>query len=90
MIVTDPNQTDNPIVFSNDAFQKLTGYGRNELIGKNCRFLQGPDTDPESIATIREAIAAGDDVAIDLLNYRTAMSEIPSATHAKSRPMLGR
>ncbi|OYX04752.1 MAG: histidine kinase [Caulobacter vibrioides] len=70
MIVTDATQTDNPIIFANDAFLKLTGYARDEVIGRNCRFLQGPDTDPETVKTVREAVTAGDDVAVDLLNYR--------------------
>jgi PAS domain-containing protein len=41
MIVTDPRQPDNPIVFANDAFLHLTGYRRDEVMGRNCRFLQG-------------------------------------------------
>lgn len=44
MVVTDPAQPDNPIVFCNVAFQMLTGYAREEIIGRNCRFLQGPKT----------------------------------------------
>ena len=44
MVITDPEHSDNPIVFFNEAFQKLTGYGRDEIIGRNCRFLQGPET----------------------------------------------
>lgn len=40
MIITDPKQPDNPIVFANDAFLELTGYDRHEIIGRNCRFLQ--------------------------------------------------
>ncbi len=70
MIITDPNQPDNPIVFANTAFQKLTGYSREELIGHNCRLLQGEDTDPEAIDRIRKAVVQGEDVAIDILNYR--------------------
>ncbi len=70
MIVTDATQADNPIIFANDAFLKLTGYAREEVIGRNCRFLQGPDTDPQAVAAMRQAIAAGEDIATDLLNYR--------------------
>ncbi|WP_312405768.1 PAS domain-containing protein [Rhizobium sp.] len=70
MIVTDPNQTDNPIIFCNEAFRKLTGYGDDEVIGRNCRFLQGPETDRDTIALMRERIGAGQDVAVDILNYR--------------------
>ncbi len=70
MIVTDPSQPDNPIIFCNEAFRKLTGYSDEEIIGRNCRFLQGAETDRETIAKIRDSIAAGQDVAVDILNYR--------------------
>ncbi len=70
MIVTDATQADNPIIFANDAFLRLTGYGRDEVIGRNCRFLQGSDTDPQAIEALRKAIAGGEDVAVDILNYR--------------------
>lgn len=70
MIVTDPNQADNPIIFCNEAFRKLTGYSDDEVIGRNCRFLQGPETDRDTIALMREGIGAGQDVAVDILNYR--------------------
>ncbi len=70
MIVTDPRQFDNPIVFANDAFLRLTGYSRLEVTGRNCRFLQGPDTDPAAVERIRAAIRQEVDVRVDLLNYR--------------------
>jgi len=70
MIVTDATQADDPIIFANDAFLKLTGYDREEIIGRNCRMLQGPDTDPQAVRAIREAIATGEPIAVDLLNYR--------------------
>lgn len=70
MVITDPAQADNPIVFCNEAFQALTGYTRQEIVGRNCRFLQGPDTNRKAVARVREAIENGHDVDIDLLNYR--------------------
>ncbi|MFO1117938.1 MAG: PAS domain-containing protein [Beijerinckiaceae bacterium] len=70
MLITDPSRPDNPIVFANEAFQDLTGYSREEVIGRNCRFLQGPETDPAVVARLRDAIHEGRDVAVDLLNYR--------------------
>ena len=70
MLVADATQPDNPIIFANDAFLKLTGYERGEVIGRNCRMLQGPDTDRQAVEAIQKAIAAGEDIAIDLLNYR--------------------
>ena len=70
MVITNPRLPDNPIVFCNEAFQDLSGYGREEVVGRNCRFLQGPDTDPEVIGRIRAAVGHGTDIAIDVLNYR--------------------
>lgn len=70
MLITDPRQFDNPIVFANDAFLRLTGYDREEVLGRNCRFLQGPETDPLAIEKIRTAIATRGDIAVDILNYK--------------------
>jgi len=70
MIITDPHQPDNPIIFANRAFVEMTGYERDELLGRNCRFLQGPETDPDAIAEIREAIAENREAATEVLNYR--------------------
>ena len=70
MIVTDPRRDDNPIVFANAAFLALTGYAHDEVIGRNCRLLQGRDTDPASVAAIRAAVEGRHDISIDLLNYR--------------------
>lgn len=70
MIITDPRKPDNPIVFSNDAFTKLTGYERDELLGRNCRFLQGADTDRDAVNRVREAVQQVRDISVDLLNYR--------------------
>jgi PAS domain S-box-containing protein len=70
MIVTDPRQPDNPVVFANDAFCRLTGYRRDEILGRNCRFLQGHGTDPATVAKIRAAVAARTSIEIDIRNYR--------------------
>ena len=58
MIVTDPRQYDNPIVFANDAFLHLTGYSRLEVMGRNCRFLQGPETDPAAVDRVRSCTSS--------------------------------
>lgn len=70
MIVTDPNQPDNPIVFSNNAFAKMTGYRMEDIVGKNCRFLQGPETSQEAISQVRDAIKRREEIAVEVLNYR--------------------
>ena len=70
MVITDPRQADNPIVFANDSFCRLTGYAREEIVGRNCRFLQGPDTDPEAVEQIRQAVNDRKSIQVDLRNYR--------------------
>ncbi|WP_132251795.1 hybrid sensor histidine kinase/response regulator [Methylobacterium segetis] len=70
MIVTDPHQADNPIIFVNRAFIRMTGYRRDELLGSNCRFLQGPETDRATVDEVRAAIAERREFATEILNYR--------------------
>lgn len=70
MLVTDARRGDNPIVWVNDAFLGLTGYERHELIGRNCRMLQGPGTDQAEVGRMRAAVAAAVPVACEILNYR--------------------
>ncbi|OLS63692.1 hybrid sensor histidine kinase/response regulator [Pseudomonas putida] len=70
MIVTDPNAPDNPIIFANQAFLDMTGYVSAEIVGRNCRFLQGPDTDPEVVDAIRDAVEGRYDFSTEILNYR--------------------
>lgn len=70
MIITDPRQDDNPIVFANKAFLDLTGYEESEIVGRNCRFLQGTDTDREAVRALRNAVAAREAISIEILNYR--------------------
>ena len=70
MLITDPRQDDNPIVFVNDAFVRLTGYQRDEILGRNCRFLQGDETDRGDVARIRDAIDRRTTIELDLRNHR--------------------
>lgn len=69
-IVTDPSQEDNPIIYTNRTFIEMTGYDRHEVMGKNCRFLQGEDTDPEDVDKLRKAIEAKEEITVILKNYR--------------------
>lgn len=70
MILTDPNLTDNPIAFANKAFLDLTGYEEAEILGRNCRFLQGAQTDRESVADLRSAIERRQSIGLEILNYK--------------------
>lgn len=67
---TDPNLPDNPIVYINEGFVQLTGYSRDEVIGHNCRFLQGDDREQEGAEQLRAAIAKSERVRVELRNYR--------------------
>lgn len=69
-VITDPSLPDNPIVFASQGFLTLTGYNLEQVLGRNCRFLQGPQTDPRAVAKIRKAISVGYDTSVCLLNYR--------------------
>ncbi|KAL8260434.1 hypothetical protein R6Q59_028387 [Mikania micrantha] len=68
-VITDPRLPDNPIIFASDSFLELTEYSREEILGKNCRFLQGPETDPSTVRKIREAIDNQREVTVQLINY---------------------
>lgn len=70
MVLTNPHLEDNPIVYVNDAFTRTTGYARSATIGRNCRFLQGEDTDKAAVDIIRTAIAQEQNAAVDILNYK--------------------
>jgi len=69
-LITDPNQPDNPITYVSEGFIRHTGYTRDEIIGRNCRFLQGPGTDPAVRAELRKAVEARRIVKVRILNYR--------------------
>ncbi|XP_071721024.1 phototropin-1 [Rutidosis leptorrhynchoides] len=68
-VITDPRLPDNPIIFASDSFLELTEYSREEILGRNCRFLQGPETDPSTVKKIREAIDNQREVTVQLINY---------------------
>lgn len=70
IVLTDARMPDNPIIYANEGFVRLTGYSKPEIEGKNCRFLQGADTDPDTLTKIREAIREERECVVELLNYR--------------------
>ncbi|MBN9121137.1 MAG: PAS domain S-box protein, partial [Planctomycetes bacterium] len=70
IVITDPSQPDNPIVYASPGFERITGHAAADVLGRNCRFLQGPDTDPAAGPRIREAIRRGEPWAGELLNYK--------------------
>jgi PAS domain S-box-containing protein len=69
-IITDFRHPDNPIVEANEPFTRLTGYTRDEALGQNCRFLAGPGTEPGPRSALREAIAGGQPIVVELTNYK--------------------
>jgi PAS domain S-box-containing protein len=70
IVITDPFLPDNPIIFANNAFIELTGYSVAEIVGKNCRFLQGMNSDQAELVTLREAIVERKPCCVILRNYR--------------------
>jgi len=70
IVITDAKQPHNPIIYVNPAFERITGYTAEEVIGKNCRFLQGNDTQQPQLAVLRSAIKEGRECHVVLSNYR--------------------
>ena len=70
VVFVDPHLPDSPMIYVSDEFEAQTGYSPEEAIGRNCRFLQGPDTNPDTVQAIRHALRAQTRFTIDILNYR--------------------
>ncbi|CAE6246963.1 unnamed protein product [Arabidopsis arenosa] len=68
-VISDPRLPDNPIIFASDSFLELTEYTREEILGRNCRFLQGPETDQATVQKIRDAIRDQTEITVQLINY---------------------
>jgi PAS domain S-box-containing protein len=68
--ITDPHQPDNPVIYVNAGFERITGYSAAEVLGRNCRFLQGPETDQTTLEKLRAAIREEQECVVELLNYR--------------------
>ncbi|MDR9394640.1 PAS domain-containing protein [Roseovarius sp. SYSU LYC5161] len=87
VVFSDPNTPDNPMIYVSEEFERQTGYSVDEAVGRNCRFLQGPDTDPEAVEAIRCALRARTRFAIDILNYRKDGSTF--VNRLRIRPIFG-
>lgn len=70
MVISNPRRPDNPIEVANAAFLDLTGYSEEQVVGRNCRFLAGPESDPVATEQIRIALRAPRPLLVDILNYR--------------------
>ncbi|SER74263.1 bacterio-opsin activator domain-containing protein [Natrinema salaciae] len=68
--ISDPDREDNPLVYVNEAYEAITGYEFDDVVGRNCRFLQGEESDPDAIAEMAAAIDADRPVTVELKNYR--------------------
>ena len=85
VVFSDPSLPDNPMIFVSDEFEDQTGYSPEEAIGRNCRFLQGLDTNPHAIEAIRQGLKAQTRFTIDILNYRKDGS--PFLNRLRIRPI---
>ncbi|SEI08717.1 PAS domain S-box-containing protein [Halobacillus karajensis] len=70
VVITDPEQDDNPLIYCNQGFEELTGYKAEEVLGRNCRLLQGEETDPKHVDHVREGLANRKPVKVEMKNYR--------------------
>ncbi|MDQ2050040.1 bacterio-opsin activator domain-containing protein [Natronolimnohabitans sp. A-GB9] len=75
IVISDPDREDNPLVYINDAYEEITGYDYDEVVGRNCRFLQGEDTDEAVVAEMAAAIDEQRPVTVEVKNYRKDGSE---------------
>lgn len=78
-VVSDPWLPENPIIAANDAFCALTGYGRDEIIGRNCKFLAGAHTEPWLTDRIKDGIARHQPVLVEIMNYKRDRSPFRNA-----------
>ena len=91
MVVADATQPDMPLIYANGAFERLTGYGRDEVLGRNCRFLQGGEDNRSALAPLRAALAEGRECSVTLVNRRRDGSRFVNELHvAPVRDALGR
>ena len=87
VVITNPRLPDNPMIFISDEFEKQTGYSPEEVLGLNCRFLQGPETDQKAVEAIRAALDSESEITIDILNYKKDGSKFWN--RLRIRPLYG-
>lgn len=85
-VISNPWCADNPMIYVSEEFEAQTGYTPEEALGQNCRFLQGPDTNPKAVEAIRAALAARTAFTIEILNYRK--SGEPFVNQLRIRPLF--
>ncbi|WP_424931722.1 PAS domain-containing protein [Amaricoccus macauensis] len=86
VVITKPSLPDNPMIYISEEFEAQTGYTPEESLGRNCRFLQGPETDPKAVEAIRAALKAQTTFTIDILNYHK--SGEPFMNRLRIRPLF--
>lgn len=86
VVISNPMLPDNPMIYVSEAFERQTGYPAAEAIGRNCRFLQGPDTNLDAVQAIRHALAAQTSFTIDILNYKK--DGTPFMNRLRIRPLF--
>jgi PAS domain-containing protein len=96
VVISDPKRPDNPMIYVSEEFEAQTGYAPDEAVGRNCRFLQGPDTDPHAVNAIREALKARTTFTIDMTGQDPASEWAgrqimePGRTGCRKRPSQSR
>ena len=88
MVVADPSLPDIPLIYVNEAFARLTGFAAVEVLGRNCRFMQGPLTEAADVGALRDAIVRRERIEIDLLNHPPRRDAVLEP--AGDRPRAGR
>ncbi|WP_424932766.1 PAS domain-containing protein [Amaricoccus macauensis] len=86
VVITNPHVPGNPLIYVSEEFERQTGYSAEEVIGENCRFLQGPETNPDAIRMISAGLAAKTTFSVDILNYHK--SGEPFMNRLRIRPLF--
>mmetsp|Transcript_4907 Transcript_4907/g.17034 ORF Transcript_4907/g.17034 Transcript_4907/m.17034 type:complete len:1034 (+) Transcript_4907:88-3189(+) len=81
--ISDPTRSGNPLVYVSSGFEAVTGYSREEVLGRNCKLLQGPDTDEATVATLKEAMSQKRECRVEILNYRKDGTPFLNLLHVK-------